>query len=502
MDESSQKILGGAIISYASFAINVMLGLVYIPWMIRSIGIGDYGLYTLAISIISFFALDFGLSEAVSRFVSKYHAQGDAIGVNNVLGVIYRLYLITVGIFGLALALAFFFIDDVYLKLSPSELEVFKGLYIVAALYSLVYFPFIPINGILISYEKFVALKLCDLGQRLVAVGLVMVALHLGYDVFALVTANAVAGLGAMMAKLWLLRGLRIKINVRFRNRALLIEVLRFAAGVSIIAISQRFIFNIAPSILGVTSGSEAIAIFGTASVLEGYVWTATSVIGGLLLPKVSRLVVSQRSELIFELLVKVGRVQLFVVVLLFAGFIAVGFDFVQLWVGDAFRGVYLCVIVLVLPSVVGTTMQVADVALVAVGKLRGKSVAYAITAMVSVGLMIPLSHYWGALGASLAISMAFLVRTTVMCLVFHNELRLDMWSFFERTLISILPSLLAVLLFAGVLWLYFPVFGWIELAVKGGTFIAGYAAILWMFALKREEKQALWRFVQKVRSR
>ena len=73
---SSKQIKLGAVLSYASIAINILSGLLYTPWMINQIGQNDYGLYTLANSVITLLMVDFGLSSATARYLSKYNAEG------------------------------------------------------------------------------------------------------------------------------------------------------------------------------------------------------------------------------------------------------------------------------------------------------------------------------------------------------------------------------------------------------------------------------------------
>ena len=73
---SRDQIKIGAILSYLSIGINIIAGLLYTPWMVDTIGKSDYGLYTLANSLITLFLVDFGLSSAVSRYVAKYRAEG------------------------------------------------------------------------------------------------------------------------------------------------------------------------------------------------------------------------------------------------------------------------------------------------------------------------------------------------------------------------------------------------------------------------------------------
>ena len=73
---SSQQLKLGALMSYMAIGINILAGLLYTPWMIHSIGRENFGLYTLAMSVISLFVFDFGLSSAVTRFIAKYLAEG------------------------------------------------------------------------------------------------------------------------------------------------------------------------------------------------------------------------------------------------------------------------------------------------------------------------------------------------------------------------------------------------------------------------------------------
>ena len=107
----------GALISYFAIAVNILLGFLYTPWMIDQIGKSQYGLYTLANSMIAMFLVDFGLSSATGRYISKYIAEGKKQEVNNFLGVIYKLYLIIDSVIFSVLLVIYFFIDKIYVKL-------------------------------------------------------------------------------------------------------------------------------------------------------------------------------------------------------------------------------------------------------------------------------------------------------------------------------------------------------------------------------------------------
>ena len=88
------QLKAGATISYLALGINIITGLLYTPWMINSIGRTNFGLYTLAMSVISLFVFDFGLSSAVTRFIAKYLAMDRPDLANKCLGLVYKLSLI------------------------------------------------------------------------------------------------------------------------------------------------------------------------------------------------------------------------------------------------------------------------------------------------------------------------------------------------------------------------------------------------------------------------
>ena len=178
---SNQQIKFGAILSYISIALNIGAGVLYTPWMVRQIGQSQYGLFTLANSLISLFMVDFGLSAATSKFVSEYHVQKNEEKVNAFLGAIYKLYLIVDLVILVALITVFFFIDAIYSNLTTAELQQFKVVYCIAALYSVISFPFVTTNGILTAYEKFIQQKLADVIYRILTILLMVAALLNGY---------------------------------------------------------------------------------------------------------------------------------------------------------------------------------------------------------------------------------------------------------------------------------------------------------------------------------
>ena len=112
MISTNKQIKIGAVISYLAIFINVAAMLIYTPWMKNQIGMENYGLFTLANSFITMFLMDFGIGSSVARFVSKYRAEGDLEAANNLVGMVYKLFILIDAVIFTVLFILFFFIEQ------------------------------------------------------------------------------------------------------------------------------------------------------------------------------------------------------------------------------------------------------------------------------------------------------------------------------------------------------------------------------------------------------
>ena len=480
---SKRQIKLGALISYAAIAFNMIAGLIYTPWMIGQIGKSNYGLYTLATSLITMFTIDFGLSAAVSRFLSKYNAEKNYELANNFLGIIYKLYLAIAALIFIILIVVFFFIPTIYAKLSGEELETFKMLYAVVGLYTVVSFPFINLNGILTSYELFIGLKLSDFFHKLFIVIAMVIALLLHKGVLALVTINAISGLLTIIIKLCIIHWKTpVKVNFRYSDRKLLKSIFAFSIWTTIAAIAQRLIMNITPSIIAAVSvtGTAGVAVFGLAAVLEGYVYTFATAINGMFMPRISRILHAQRKEEeLIPLMNKIGRLQCLLVGLLTVSFISVGRSFIiDIWRKPDYEASYFCAILLILPSLFYLPMEIANTALVVENKVKLKAFVFMIMGGLNFVLSVIFCRYFGALGAAMSIFVAYMVRTILIFIIHLRVMKLDMLSFAKECYGKILPVLFLVMLIG------LGLEKWNPISIRSVRFLTNSAAIVFIYGL------------------
>ena len=489
----SSQIKAGAIISYISISINILIGLLYTPWMISSIGKENYGIYILATSVITLFLFDFGLGSAVTRFVSRYLAEKRIDKVNNFLGLVVKLYLSIDVIFLCILSGVYFFIPDIYNELTEVEIEKFKVVYIIVSIYSIISFPFIPLDGIITAHEKFVQLKIADLFNKIFVVIAMAVCLLLGYGLYALVLVNAFAGVLTILIKFIVIRNeTEVIPELSYKNNDELKGIVGYSGWVTVTALAQRLIFNIAPTILGIVSGSVEIAIFGIAMTFEAYVFSFANALNGLFLPRVTNLTLNDDFNAVLPLMIRVGRIQIFIIGLLILGFVGVGRDFINLWIGSDFRQVYECTVLLIIPSFFFLPQLIGSNAILAQNKVKSQAYVFLIMGIFNVIVGYFLAEKIGALGFSISVFLAYTLRTIGVDIIFKRDLNIDILTFFKSTFLAMTPAIIIALLVTLSINLYFPANNWVMLGVKTVLLAVSYLLCFWVIGLQKDEKTFL----------
>lgn len=496
----------GAMLSYIAIALNIISGLIYTPWMISKIGQSNYGLYTLATSFITMFLIDFGMSSAVTRFLSVYNARKDQIGVNNFLGVVYKLYIFIDAIIFVVLLVVYFFIGHIYNNLPANELQIFKVLYVIVGLFSVISFPFTNLNGILIAYEKFIQLKLCDMIQKIGTVIIMVMVLVCNGNVYSLVAVNAVVGLAVIAIKLVVIRkDTPVKINFRFFSKGVLKQIFGFSVWTTVSSIMQRLIFNISPTIIAAVSvtGSVGVAVFGLGSTIEGYIYMFAAAISGMFMPKVSKIIVSENKDKdLLQLMIRIGHLQAVLIGFVIIGFISFGRSFIiDIWHKPDFELSYICAVLMIIPSFFHMPMEIANTALVVEGRVKLQAFVMIIMGLVSLCSSLVLSRLYGAVGAAIAIFAAYMVRTILFAVIYYKVLRINMRQFLKEVFAKLALQFIIVLGGGLVLEQFNPIINvYIRLGVNIIVFTIIYCLIMAIRGFNEYEKMLISEFIGKLR--
>ncbi len=489
---SSKQIKAGVGIGYIATVFNIIAGLIYTPWMVRQIGQADYGLYALAVSFISFVALDFGLGAAITRFLSYYLAKGDKTGAKKLLGTIYKLFLGISALIFVVLVVAFIFIENIYLKLTPDEIERFKVVFAISGLFSIVSFSLKPLDGILEANERFIFKKCTHLFHRISVVLLMVVALLLGQGLYALVIVNAFVGLIIIAVKLYYIKkATDTEIDFSGGDKVLLKEIAGFSFWLTLILVAQRFIMQVTPSILGIVAGSTQIAVFSIGKVIALYTRNIGEVLGNMFLPKVTRMTVADKDmEGITNLMIKVGRIELLVIGLICAGFATMGYEFMKLWMGVDFINSYYVALLLIIPLLVTVTQNIGVKTIIALNKVRYSAIDTITNAVLSFGISIYLARTYGAVGAAIGLFIGATGGLIVKNIIYSKVIKINIFRFFRGCHLRMLVPLLLSLGIGIYMQRAFPVENMFLFMVKAGVFAAVYFMLMWTLAMNVFEKE------------
>lgn len=490
---STRKIKYGVAMSYTSILFNILSGLIYTPWMISEIGQSNYGLYMLTLSLISMFAMDFGLGEAVSRFLSKFIAEGDNEQAARFLGVAYKLFSIIAFILFVILAIVYFMVDSIYAGLTTDELDKLRTIYVIAGLYVVVSFPAKPVSGIFVSHELFIQANFLQLLEKVFTVLFMVIALLLGYGLYALVIVHAFVGSLILLIKYMIIHK-RTSMRPQFQGhntRGVYKEIFSFTSWSTVTLVAQRFVLNITPSLLGILAGSASIALFSVGMVIEGYVWTIASSIGFLFLPKVSRMLSRDERGAIGVLFVRIGRIQLYIVGLIVSSFFILGKEFMGLWVGESFHDSYYIALLLIAPSLITLTQDIGNTTLIAENKVKYRAYASLIVAAISMTFSPMLIPMYGPIGAAVAICIGNIFGLIFyMNVIYRRVLGLDVVEFFKLCHLRLLPGIMMYTVVGWGIQQLFPATNLFGLALKGFVLVAVYFIIMWGLAFDSSEKR------------
>lgn len=492
--EKSKELRIGAVIAYLTIAFNIGAGLLYTPWIVERIGDSDYGLYTLANSLINLFLFDFGLSAATSRFVAKYLAEGRQDKVNRILGVVYKLYfLIDAVICVILLALAFS-LEHIYVNLTPAEIQRFRVVFLISAAFAVVNFPCVTFSGILNAYEKFITLKVADALYRVFSVFVTIAALLCGGGLYALVCVHVLIGLLILAFKFYAIKAKTpLKITFSYREKGIYRELLGFSVWITVSTLAQRLILGVTPSILGIVSNSTAIAVFGIISVMENYIHVVTTALNGMFIPRISRIYAQEEStSKLNDLIVKVARFQFALNGLLVTGFFLIGNDFIRLWLDESYHEAYYGILLITIPNLLFYSLQIANTAMMINNHVKIQAITNVVAGIFNVILAFVLSKAYGVLGACISIFTVYTLRNIGYIISYRKFLRVDIAKVFKECYLPIGVPMLITVALGGWINQVLSSCTWGTFFAKVGIITLCYFVFLWIIGLKKQEKRKI----------
>ena len=500
MSDNRNNLKYGALVSYLYIFINVGVGLIYTPWMLRRIGDSEYGLYSLALSIITFLTIDFGLGWAVSRYIAVYHSQKNIEDEKKFTGIVLKLYLMIDLVIFLILFVLFFFLDKIYGGLSAEELAKFRIIYVIVGFYTVTTFPFQAVPGLFVGKGLLYVSKFADLMQRIITTAIMVATILTGYRIYALVIVNVLIGALTLAFKIsYLIKHQYLHIDLKARDFGLVKSIFGFSVWTSISSIMNRIMFNLMPSFLAAFSGSLDVAIFSFASTFEGYVSYFAVAVRDLLLPNVAEIIHRNNQEELLDLMIKAGRIQLKIIGLIVVGFAIIGKEFMTVYIGPQFINVYYLTLAMIVPYLISATQDIAQNAVLVNGYVKERGIMNLFSGTLIIVLAVILIPMIGGLGSGVSIFIGLSVNTVLMNYLFITRLHIDIMTFFRKCHLSSLPSMFAAAALSLLAVRIMPsAVSWTMVGIKIIAITLIYMAVIGLFGMNEFEKELVRKTLRK----
>lgn len=357
----NQRKLGVAI-SYLTLAFNIIIGLVYTPFMISKLGDGLYGIYSLANSLISFVTLlDLGFGQTLVRYISQARVTGNKEEEHRLNGFFLKMY-ICISLIALIIGIGVVY---AYPKVAantftPDETHLFRIVFFILLVNVVISFPMSVFSATLNAYEQFFALKLANFIMAIIKYASMFLLLFFGYKLIAITVISFVCSLG--MQCFYLLYSVK-KIGIRFDfskiQTNLTSEILHFSFFIFLNLIIDFLYSNTDKLILGAVAGTVAVSVYSIGIYFSQYFTELSSAMSGVFMPKVMALYKDGNRKEISNLFNRVGRLQMALLFLVLGGYVCLGKEFIQLWVGSSYRDSYIIGLLIMLSSIVPLTQSV-----------------------------------------------------------------------------------------------------------------------------------------------
>ena len=134
----------GALLNYVVLGLNSLIGLLYTPYMLRMMGQSEYGIYSLAASVIAYLTImDCGFGNAIIRYTAKFRAEGKFQEQHAMFGMFLILYSI-IGIVAFLIGIALYLNVDALFSstMTPEELSRVRIMILILSVNLAVTFPF------------------------------------------------------------------------------------------------------------------------------------------------------------------------------------------------------------------------------------------------------------------------------------------------------------------------------------------------------------------------
>jgi len=492
-DELAQQRMWGTVLSFAGIGISTASGLVLTPVLLGAIGDYDYGLFSLATSLVSLIMLlDLGVSDGAIRFLVSARSGNAPKSMSwvDVLTQVNRYYqIIAILMCGAGVILVTCFPQTVS-GISVHDQQRLTTICAVAFLGTVLATLCNGYNSALVAEQRFVFLKCLDLVAQVTSSVLVLVAAWRGAGVLSIVVViTCCAALPALARVIYVRRVFGYRRVPTKVNAPFLRQLLVYSVPILVVAGTEVVYWKLDAVIIASSIGPAAVTIYAVGIQFNKHLLRFATVFSRVAAPQLIKSLDEGRPMLaIVDDYLSVSRLQFISVLYVLMGVILFGKHFLGVWLGNEFLPAYSIMTMTMCAYAVEIIGNLRNVILQINGLYWARALIVAGVSLINVLLTFLLIELMGVSGAALASMIGILVSLPLVLFLLSWKLDFPVFGFYRQLFKGIvLAATLAAAV--GCLICQLNVGGWSGLVLKAVLFSIVYWAAIWNVGASASER-------------
>jgi O-antigen/teichoic acid export membrane protein len=400
----SSKLVLNAIANWVLFVFGALVGFFLSPFVVHHLGATGYGVWSLLAGLVGYFGLlDFGIRNAVSRYIAHHRAVKAHEESSSIVSAALRLYgfliILVLLLSGVIAYLAPILFNIPEPLVTDSRIIVVLGGLSVAV--SLIGGAF---GGVVTGLERFDINCYLEIFVTTVRTIAIVLALREGYGLVSLACIHLAASIMYCVLFWATVHKLYPELHLRYRGPLFqqMRTILSFSMSLTVLTVFAQFIYYSDALVIGAFLPIESVTFFVIAGNLAFQASGVATSLANVMTPRVSALI-SVGSNRVGEEVLGVARVATLIMTPIAATFMLRGESFISLWMGSAYgptSGEVLGILAIVVW--LGASRVVVVHSLIGMGKQRALIPGFGVEAACNLALSLILIRQLGIVGVAL----------------------------------------------------------------------------------------------------
>lgn len=492
----------GVMLSYLLMIFEVMSTLLLTPFIIRTLGQAEFGVYKLSMTVTGYLLLlDLGVGNAIVRFIAKYRATKERIKEQQFFGVAMIFYGI-IGIISFIIGIIVInYFPKIFSKgLTLEEIILGQKLMFLTTMNVAITLMTSCYNNIILAYENYKFSRLCSIVQIIFRVLVTYIVLILGFKSIGITFVNL---LSLVLCRIILIYYVikKIKLKPLFSNidKDFVKEIVLYSSLIFIQMIATQLNSSLDSILLGslVSSSTILIGIYSIGTQITQYYQSIGSAFNGVLMAGIVNMVEDKdKFNNIVDEMIRIGRIIFMVLGLIWSCFLINGKNFIVLWAGKENMTSYYVSIILMTAYLFILTEAIGTQILWALNEHKEQAYLKMIIVLLNIVLTVVLIKWNPLIGATIGTFISLILGDVfVMNFIFKKKLKMRLLYYYKNLFKGIVPCMIIICLIG-----YFinKAIGenWIEFFIKNLIMVSIYVFLMLVYGMNQYEKNLVFSII------